>query len=76
MMNKRAGQARLAAMREQLASIAAQPQMLWLSTAGAETSAPAVAGLVPAEVQLKASETALVPAKMQLKARRDSPGAC
>jgi hypothetical protein len=42
MMNMRADQqARLAAMREQLASIAAQPQMLWLSTAGAETSAPA-----------------------------------
>jgi hypothetical protein len=91
MMNKRAEQqALLAAMREQLASIAAQPQMLWLSPAGAETSAPAEAGLVPAEMQLKASdtglvpakmqleaaETGLVPAKMQLKAHRDRPGGC
>jgi hypothetical protein len=63
MMNMRADQhARLAAMREQWASIAAQPQVLWLSTAGAETSAPAETGLVPAEAQLEATEADLVPA--------------
>jgi hypothetical protein len=63
MMNERADQqARFAAMKEQLVSMKAQPQMLWLSTAGAE------AGLVPAEVQLKAAEAGLVPAEAQLKA--------
>ncbi len=57
-------QARLAAMREQLASIAEKHQMLWLSTAGAETLAPAEAGLVSAEMKLKGAETGLVPAEM------------
>jgi hypothetical protein len=54
--------------------------MLCLSTAGAETSAPAETGLVqmqleaaetglvPAETQLKAAETGLMPAQMQLEA--------
>jgi hypothetical protein len=55
-------------MREQLASIAEKHQMLWLSTAGAETLAPAEAGLVSAEMKLKGAETGLVPAEMQLKA--------
>ncbi len=66
-------QARLAAMKEQLASIAAQPQVLWLSTAGADTSAPAETGLVPAEADLMpaeadqgSAEEQLVPAQMQL----------
>ncbi len=64
-------QARLAAMREQLASIAAQPWVLWLSTADAETSAPAETGLVPAKMQLVpaeadqgSAEEQLVPAQM------------
>ncbi len=56
-------QAQLAAMKEQLASIAAQPQVLWLSTAGAETSAPAETGLVPAQMQLVPAEADLVPAE-------------
>jgi hypothetical protein len=66
-------QARLAAMKEQLASIAAQPRVLWLSTAGAETPVPAEADLVPAEVQLVpaeadqgSAEEQLVPTRMQL----------
>ncbi len=56
-------QARLAAMKGQLASIAAQPQVLWLSTAGAETLAPAETGLVPAQMQLVPAEADLVPAE-------------
>jgi hypothetical protein len=40
--------------------------MLCLSTAGAETSAPAETGLV--QMQLEAAETGLVPAETQLKA--------
>ena len=56
-------QARLAAMKEQLASIAAQPQVLWLPTAGAETSASAETGLVPAQMQLVPAEADLVPAE-------------
>ena len=56
-------QARLAAMKEQLASIAAQPQVLWLSTAAAETPAPAETGLVPAQMQLVSAEADLVPAE-------------
>ena len=56
-------QARLAAMREQLASIAAQPQVLWLPIAGAETSAPAETGLAPAQMQLVPAEADLVPAE-------------
>jgi hypothetical protein len=64
MMNVRADQqARLAAIREQRASIAAQPQVLWLSTAGAETSAPAETGLVPAQMQLLPTEADLLPAE-------------
>ena len=55
-------------MWEQLASIAAQFQMLCLSTAGAETLAPMETGLVPAQMQLEAAETGLVPAQTQLKA--------
>jgi hypothetical protein len=60
-------------MKEQLASIAAQPQVLWLSTAGAETSAPAETGLVPAEADLVpaeadqgSAEEQLVPAEADL----------
>jgi hypothetical protein len=56
-------QARLAAMKKQLASIAAQPLVLWLSTAGAETLAPAETGLVPAQMQLVPAEADLVPAE-------------
>jgi hypothetical protein len=56
-------QARLAAMKEQLASIAAQPKVLWLSTAGAETSAPAETGLVPAHMQLVPAGADLGPAE-------------
>ena len=56
-------QSRLAAMREQLASIAAQPQVLWLPIAGAETSAPAETGLAPAQMQLVPAEADLVPAE-------------
>jgi hypothetical protein len=56
-------QARLAAMKEQLASIAAQPQVLWLFTAGAETLAPVEAGLVPAQMQLVPAEADQVPAE-------------
>jgi hypothetical protein len=59
-------QARLAAMKEQLASIAAQPPVLWLSTAGAETSAPAETGLVPAQMQLVPAQMQLVPAEADL----------
>jgi hypothetical protein len=51
-------QARLAAMKEQLASIAAQPRVL--------TSAPAEADLVPAEADQGSTEEQLAPAKMQL----------
>jgi hypothetical protein len=40
--------------------------MLCLSTAGAETSAPAETGLV--QMQLEAAETGLMPAQMQLEA--------
>ncbi len=61
-------QTRLAAMKEQLASIAARPQVLWLSTA--ETSAPAETGLVPAQMQLVPAEADLVPAQMQLEAKK------
>ncbi len=56
-------QARLAAMKEQLESIAAQPQVLWLFTSGAETLAPAEACLVPAQKQLVPAEADLVPAE-------------
>jgi hypothetical protein len=56
-------QARLAAMKEQLASIAAQPRVLWLPTGGAETLAPAETGLVPAQMQLVPEEADLVPAE-------------
>jgi hypothetical protein len=66
-------QARLAAMKEQLASIAAQPRVLWVSTAAAETLVPAEADqgsaeerLVSAEADLVPAETGLVPAQMQL----------
>jgi hypothetical protein len=59
-------QARLAAMKEQLASIAAQPRVLWLSTAGAETSAPVETGLVPAQMQLAPAQMQLVPAEADL----------
>jgi hypothetical protein len=73
-------QARLAAMKEQLASIAAQPRVLWLPTASAEMSAPAEADrgskqerlvsaeadLVPAEADRGSAEEQLVPAQMQL----------
>ena len=59
-------QARLAAMKEQLASIAAQPRVLWLSTAAAETPAPAETGLVPAQMQLVSAEADLVPAEADL----------
>jgi hypothetical protein len=59
-------QARLTAMREQLESIVAQPRVLWLSTAGAETSAPAETGLVPAQMQLVPAEADLVPAEADL----------
>jgi hypothetical protein len=59
MMNARADQqVRLAAIREQRASIAAQPQALWLSTPGVETSAPVETGLVPAQMQLEATKGA------------------
>jgi hypothetical protein len=59
-------QARLAAMKEQLASIATQPRVLWLSTAGAETSAPAETGLVPAQMQLVPAQMQMVPAEADL----------
>ncbi len=51
------------AMKEQLASIAGQPQVLWLSTAGAETSAPAEADQGSAEEQLVLAEADPVPAE-------------
>jgi hypothetical protein len=64
MMNAMADQqARLAAIREQRASIAAQPQALWLSTADAETSTPEETGLVPGEADLVPAEADLVPAE-------------
>jgi hypothetical protein len=53
----------LVAMKKQLASIAAQPLVLWLSTAGAETLAPVETGLVPAQMQLVPAEADLVPAE-------------
>ncbi len=59
-------QARLAAMKEQLASIAAQPRVQWLPTASAETSAPAETGLMPAQMQLVPAEADLVPAEADL----------
>jgi hypothetical protein len=43
-MQPEAAQALLAAMREQLASMTAQPQMLWLSTEGAEQQETGEAG--------------------------------
>jgi hypothetical protein len=49
-------------MKEQLVSIAAQPQVLWLSTAGADTLAPAEANQWSAEEQLVPAEADLVPA--------------
>jgi hypothetical protein len=66
--------AQLAAMKEQLASIAAQPRVLWLSTAGAETSAPAETGLVPAQVQLVPAQMQLVPAEADLVAAEADQG--
>jgi hypothetical protein len=63
MMNMRTDQqARLSAIREQMASIAAQSRVLWLSTPGAETAAPAETGLVPAQMQLEATKADLMPA--------------
>ncbi len=56
-------QARLAAMKKQLASIAAQPRVLWLPTASAETPTPAEADLVPAEADRGFAEERLVPAE-------------
>jgi hypothetical protein len=65
-------QAQLAAMKEQLASIAVQPQVLWFSTAGAETSAPAETDLVPAQMQLVPAEADLVPAEADQGPQRNS----
>jgi hypothetical protein len=59
-------QARLAAMKEQLASIAAQPRVLWLPTVSAETPAPAEADLVPAEADRGSAEERLVSAEADL----------
>jgi hypothetical protein len=74
MMNMRADQqARLAAMKEQLASITAQPQVLWLSAPGEadqgsaeEQLVPAEADLVPAGADKGSAEEQLVPAEADL----------
>jgi hypothetical protein len=49
-------QAQLAAMREQLASMSAQPWVLWLPTAAAEAPAPTETDLVPVEADLVPAE--------------------
>jgi hypothetical protein len=54
------------AMKKQVASIAAQPQVMWLSTAGADTSAPAETGLVPSEADLVPAEADQGSAEKQL----------
>jgi len=59
-------QARLAAMKKQLASIAAQPRVLWLPTASAETPTPAETDLVPTEADRGSAEERLVPAEADL----------
>jgi hypothetical protein len=56
-------QARLAALKEQLASIGAQPRVLWLPTASAETPTPAETDLVPVEADGGSAEERLVPAE-------------
>jgi hypothetical protein len=59
-------QARLAAMKKQLASIAAQPRVLWLPKASAEMQTPAEADLVPSEADRGSAEERLVPAEADL----------
>ena len=59
-------QARLAAMKKQLASIAAQPRVLWLPRASAEMQTPAEADLVPSEADRGSAEERLVPAEERL----------
>ena len=58
--------ARLTAMKEQLASIAAQPRVLWLPIVSAETQTPAEADLVPSEADRGSAEERLVPAEERL----------
>ncbi len=70
-------QARLAATEEPLASIAAQPRMLRLPTASAETPTPAETDLVPAEADQGSVEEQLVSAKARPAdtARKRTPSA-
>ena len=70
-------QARLAATEEPLASIAAQPRMLRLPTASAETPTPAETDLVPARADQGSVEEQLVSAKARPAdtARKRTPSA-
>jgi hypothetical protein len=53
-------------MKKQLASIAAQPRVLWLPTASVETPTPAEADLAPAKADRGFAEERLVPAEERL----------